>query len=105
MIKLTITEIKQYFDRQIFNRGNDYFKSLKVSGLILRGNTLSGNVNGSGANKYKVEIYFGISGIIEKMICSCPYEYNCKHEAAALIHFIRIGPQKTIKNEMKNPLF
>lgn len=92
MSKPAITEktIRTLVDAKIFARGVEYYHSGMVSGLTLRGNTLTADVHGSDFAPYEIRIDLHGDGIGYAQ-CSCPYEdYGyCKHIVAVLLKFAK----------------
>ncbi|MBA2840711.1 hypothetical protein HNP87_001243 [Methanococcus maripaludis] len=66
------------YDEMVRERGKEYFLKNMVKYCVKRGNTLHGTVYGG--NKYitKVDLKTNTG------ICTCPYQYNCKHAYALL---------------------
>jgi hypothetical protein len=89
--------VRDWFDRTTFERGDDYERRGKVRDLSLEtkdtGLALSASVRGSSGSIYQVDIDL----ILDRhrldcdCICSCPVEVDCKHAAATLLHAIRRG--------------
>lgn len=76
----------EYFNRDVLDRGYDYYISNMITEINLVKNRLKAKVDGSGYIPYDVEIKFNDTGEITSLYCSCPYAYdaNCKHMAAVL---------------------
>ena len=74
---------KQYFPTQILERGYNYYKLDAVE--IINSSKCHIDANVEGYNLYKLRITFENDNIMS-MFCSCPYEGNCKHLAAALYY-------------------
>lgn len=76
----------EYFNRDVLDRGYDYYISNRITEINLVKNRLKAKVDGSGYVPYDVEIKFNDTEDITSMYCSCPYAYddNCKHMVAVL---------------------
>lgn len=98
--------LSYYFEKNIIERGKEYFKNSMVSDIVLKENVLTSIVEGSGNNRYKVIIEFDTvnSLKINSISCTCPYGRNCKHAVATLLYFFSFGPDQEIQEEIKNPL-
>lgn len=74
-------------DRSI-RRGQDYFRSGAVETLVLRGNELEADVQGTALRPYRVGIEFDAEGVADAT-CTCPYDYGgwCKHIVATLLAY------------------
>jgi uncharacterized Zn finger protein len=82
-------DVKRLCSERVFERGKKYFISRRVSNIIVRDGTLSGEVEGSETRNYVVRIkYENKYGLIPK--CSCPFDIEefCKHSIAVLLHWI-----------------
>lgn len=88
-IKATEATMRRYADSQSLQRGLEYYHEGAVDNLIVRGNTLSAEVEGSEPEPYTVQITFGPG---DKVIaeCTCPYEWGgwCKHIVAAMYAYL-----------------
>lgn len=84
--KLSKTFIREHSSSQSYERGEAYYQGGAVSSLILRGNTLNGEVEGSEYQPYRVSLSFDDGGI-RGANCSCPYDWGgwCKHIIAVLL--------------------
>ncbi|MGJ7920784.1 SWIM zinc finger family protein [Neobacillus sp. LXY-4] len=83
---MMLTDLEQYFDDRILQRGIDYFDKNKVRDLEKTGdNHYRAKVAGS--EVYAVELGLSDSGKIISSYCDCPYAYDhyCKHQAAVLL--------------------
>ena len=83
-------DFNQIFGAKAYGRGKKYFQSCHVLGMELDKNKyyLKGEVLGSGAHRYTVNITIWPDTPEEELIegyCSCPMEYNCKHVCAVLL--------------------
>jgi uncharacterized Zn finger protein len=76
--------IKRNTISESFSRGKEYYRQGAVSSLVVRGQTLIAEVEGS--ELYDVQIEFNANTILEAE-CSCPYDWGgwCKHIVAALL--------------------
>jgi len=70
----------------IFQRGQSYYRSQAVVGMVQRGTLLQAEVEGSADEPYAVSVTLGAGGI-ESVMCSCPFEHGatCKHVVAVLL--------------------
>ncbi|MBA2862355.1 SWIM zinc finger domain-containing protein [Methanococcus maripaludis] len=66
------------YDEMVQERGKEYFLKNMVKYCIKRGDTLHGTVYGSDRYITKVDLKTNTG------ICTCPYQYNCKHAYALL---------------------
>ena len=84
--KLSQVNISHHASKQSFERGQGYYRNGSVGCVIQRGNVLSGEVEGSDVEPYRIRIDFDQGGIT-KASCSCPYDYEgwCKHIVATLL--------------------
>lgn len=81
--------MKRLCSKQVFERGQGYFRQGRVSNTQAHGLTLRGEVEGSEPRKYKVKIEYEKEGrLILK--CTCPFDLEefCKHSIALLLHWI-----------------
>jgi uncharacterized Zn finger protein len=83
---LTEATIRAHSAPESFSRGQAYYRNGAVSGLMLRGNELHAEVEGSQYTPYRVRIAFDQGGVATAS-CSCPYDWGgwCKHIVAALL--------------------
>jgi uncharacterized Zn finger protein len=81
--------IRQCANAASYARGQDYYRSGSVSGLVQRGETLEAEVEGSSYTPYAVRI-MAPSGTAIEATCTCPYDYAgwCKHIVAVLLAYI-----------------
>ncbi len=84
--RITEAIIRQHTSSQTYQRAENYFHSGAVLSLQLRGNVLSGQVEGSQYYPYRVQVLMDEGGVIEA-VCDCPYDWGgwCKHIAAILL--------------------
>ena len=101
-----IRKYGKYFNETIKQRGLEYYKNNKVVICQKINNKYIAKVTGSNYNYHKVTIEF-IDGDIN-MSCTCPCDFNCKHEYATLItiknHDYQIVHLKTKIKCKKEPL-
>ena len=101
-----IRKYGKYFTETIKQRGLEYYKNNKVVICQKINNKYIAKVTGSNYNYHKVTIEF-IDGDIN-MSCTCPCDFNCKHEYATLITIKNRGYQiihlKTKIKRKKEPL-
>ena len=72
------------FNYQIRDRGEEYYNCGNVKHVYKTGNKYTASVSGSGDKEYDVEITVDDQDLAEYE-CSCPCEFNCKHEYAVLM--------------------
>ena len=89
MPKLSEAVIRRYTTESSFQRGYSYYKQGAVLSVILRGNQLTAEVEGSQYEPYRVRITLEADGIADAY-CSCPYDWGgyCKHIVAVLLTYI-----------------
>jgi uncharacterized Zn finger protein len=87
---LSESTIRTHSSSESFSRGQSYYRKGAVSGLMLRGNELQAEVEGSEYAPYRVRITFDQGGVTAAT-CSCPYDWGgwCKHIVAALLASLR----------------
>lgn len=105
---------KRVFPSKIWNRGDIYYRSGRVSEFIMKDGNYICTVNGSDRYEVMLEIF---DHRILDMYCDCPYAEDgnyCKHMAAAVMKldadgFIRpdgrISKPKVAKNEWEKLVF
>ena len=92
-----LNEIKEHFDPRIWKRGKDYFQTGRIISLEYRQTTFYFVIKGSGRSRYQVELNKDIFIGQVDGYCPCPYDYECKHLAAAaqavynVGHYLRTG--------------
>ena len=94
---MKIPSLKNNFGSEILKRGYDYYKQGRVKNMIIDGKKIKATVIGS--RNYRVTV--NISDNDFK--CTCPYEFNCKHEAAVLYSLrenINFDTTSNLKNEL-----
>jgi uncharacterized Zn finger protein len=80
--------IRSGASEESFARGVQYYHDGLVESLILRGDRLSAEVQGSDEYPYVVTAHIA-GGAIQSASCTCPYDWGgwCKHIVAALLAF------------------
>jgi len=80
------TAIRQQTTAESFSRGEEYHRQGRVISLVLRGDVLQAEVEGSQYEPYRVHVTFDEGGITSA-VCDCPYDWGgwCKHIAATLL--------------------
>ena len=80
-------DLRHHFDAGTYQRGQDYARKGKVLAAHWENDKLIGEVDGSGAERYRQTIRVGhkSQGIAIQGSCSCPVSYNCKHVVAVLL--------------------
>jgi SNF2 family DNA or RNA helicase len=89
---LTPDMIRQAATSAIFARGDNYFRSGRVSECIeVEPGVVEGMVRGSGRNLYSTKIDFTDDRL--RADCSCPYGWHdvCKHAVALGLEYIRLS--------------
>ncbi|MCK4299164.1 MAG: SWIM zinc finger family protein, partial [Planctomycetes bacterium] len=83
---LSEAAVRQQATAESFRRGENYYRQGAVVSLVLRGNVLQTEVEGSQYEPYRVRVSFDEGGITSA-VCSCPYDWGgwCKHIVAALL--------------------
>ncbi len=97
--KFTEGMIRQYASDQSFRRGEAYYNSGSVLSLVVRGDVIQAEVEGSQYSPYRVLITFDVGGITNAL-CDCPYDWGgwCKHVVGVLLACIH-EPEKIEKRE------
>ncbi|HVG00777.1 MAG TPA: SWIM zinc finger family protein [Chloroflexia bacterium] len=87
--EITEEQVQLIATPKSFERGSDYLEQGAVLSLILRGNRLFAEVQGSDYDPYRVAIELRKSGIAGAT-CTCPYEFGgaCKHIVATLLAYV-----------------
>lgn len=80
---------------KVFQRAKDYAEGRVVRDLVLRGNMLTAQVDGSDWQPYRVLITFDAHTVTDAS-CTCPYDWGgwCKHIGAVLLTVLA-RPQET----------
>lgn len=85
------------FNETIKQRGLNYFENGKVKLCLKNNNIYYAKIEGN--ETYKVKIQFLFGEII--MSCTCPCDFHCKHEYAALLSIITHNYKKiTLKRKI-----
>ncbi|MEM7735555.1 MAG: SWIM zinc finger family protein [Deinococcota bacterium] len=102
---LNLQYIRNLFGSTIFERGQTYFKTGRVSKLSLAGTKLTASVQGSDIQPYNVTITLrdeGSASKVDRASCTCPYEREfggyCKHIAAVLLKYHHEGVEEDSSN-------
>lgn len=90
---LSEAQIRQHASAESFARGVDYERRGAVGPLVLRGNLLQAEVEGSAYEPYRVTVSLDAGGVYAAS-CSCPYDWGglCKHIVATLLVYIHAAP-------------
>lgn len=90
---LSEAQIRQHACAESFARGVDYERRGAVGPLVLRGDLLHAEVEGSEYEPYRVTVSFDAGGV-RAASCSCPYDWGglCKHIVATLLAYIHAPP-------------
>lgn len=90
---LSEVQIRQHASAESFARGVDYERRGAVGQLVLRGDLLQAEVEGSEYEPYRVTVSLDVGGV-RAASCSCPYDWGglCKHSVAALLAYIHAAP-------------
>lgn len=86
-INLFDGDIDSLFADMIIERGKDYFKNHMIHNCEKSNSRYIAYVQGTNfSTEYKVVIFINKDNEITNMECNCPYQNNCKHEYATLLH-------------------
>ncbi len=94
MLKITQTEIKDFFPTKIFQRGKNYFNQSHVLDFKKSGTDkkvkIRAEVEGSEDYNYlvNIELQHSNGGLLLKQNCTCPMRGDCKHVVASLLTYI-----------------
>ena len=94
---MKIPSLKNNFSKEILERGLSYYKQGRVKNLIIDGNKAKAAVIGN--RNYRVTINLADGNFK----CTCPYEFNCKHEVAVL-YSLRENKNFDTINDLTNEL-
>jgi uncharacterized Zn finger protein len=85
----TNSTIRDHATSKSFERGEGYFWQGAVGALVVRGERLEGEVEGSQYEPYRVQVSFDQAGITDTY-CTCPYDWGgwCKHIVAVLLAYL-----------------
>ena len=74
---------------EVMRRGREYHRQGAVASLVLRGDALEAEVEGSEPEPYAVHAVIGACDITSAT-CTCPYDFGgwCKHILAALLAYL-----------------
>jgi len=81
--KNLLQEIKESFEDRIWKRGRGYLEDGHIVSMNYRQGTFHFRIEGSGRTKYEIDINQDIFIGVVDGYCTCPYDYECKHLAAA----------------------
>lgn len=87
MSSISDATIRAGASSQSFDRGSSYFRSGAVHDIEKRGDLISGRVEGSDYEPYRVAVTVGEDGQVASASCTCPYDWGgyCKHVVAVLL--------------------
>ena len=90
------------FEYVIKKRGEDYYDCKKVQSCLKSNNKYYAKVLGSNSTNYNVEIE--LDEIEPKYSCTCPCDFNCKHEYAVLLaiknkHYCEVKLKGNVKKK------
>lgn len=103
-------DIKSDCDHGSFQRGENYFRSGRVSSVRVeqefedRGIAISGSVSGRYQYEQNIEIIRDSRFVSIDGDCSCPVGYNCKHVVAVLFSYLEKNRQDTELASKKKPI-
>lgn len=85
----TNSMLRDHATAKSFERGEGYFWQGAVGVLVVRGERLEGEVEGSQYEPYRVQVSFDQAGITDTY-CTCPYDWGgwCKHIVAVLLAYL-----------------
>lgn len=88
MARPIVTEIDllRYISETIIQRGKQYYRDGAVESMVLRGDVLMGEVQGSEIAPYLVSCTLTDTGITQT-VCTCPYGAWCKHVVALCLAY------------------
>jgi uncharacterized Zn finger protein len=89
---MKIPSLKNNFDREILERGYDYYKEGRIKNLIVDGKKVKAVVIGN--RNYRVAIDLAKNNFK----CTCPCDFNCKHAAAVLYELRENNEVETVDN-------
>jgi uncharacterized Zn finger protein len=90
---LSEAQIRQHATEESFTRGARYEQRGAVGPLVLRGDLLQAEVEGSEYAPYRVTVSLDAGGV-RAASCSCPYDWGgwCKHIVATLLAYAHAAP-------------
>ncbi len=84
---LTWYDIEEWTEEKIFSRGRNYQRQGRVSDLaVTDDHGLIAWVEGT--RRYATKVVMGKGGLLES-ICTCPYQFDCKHGVAVVIEYLK----------------
>jgi len=97
--------LSEYATHRSIERGKDYFRSGAVETLVLRGDELEADVQGTAPRPYRVWIEFDAGGVADAT-CTCPYDYGgwCKHIVATLLAYAKQPGEVDIRSPLAETL-
>lgn len=100
-VDLTWDDIEEWTGSQIASRGKKYQRDKRVSELAATGDgSLVAWIEGSKMYATKVSIK---KNELPESICTCPYEFDCKHGVAVVLEYIeRIKTNKSVPKTGKD---
>jgi uncharacterized Zn finger protein len=98
---LTWRDLEEWAGSRILNRGIRYHQQGRVSELSILGkDALLAYVHGS--DKYVTKVIMSENELPES-ICSCPYEFDCKHGVAVVLEYLhRVEKNQSIPKTKKD---
>ena len=97
---LTWSDLEEWAGARILNRGIRYQQQGRVSELCILGkDALLAYVQGS--ERYVTKVTMDEDGLPES-ICSCPYEFDCKHGVAVVIEYLDLVEKNQSVPKAKN---
>ena len=100
-------DIARNLEPRFVRRGYDYFSQGKVLRVLHpEPHRLKGWVEGSGRQRYEVDVHFmpGRQHVIISGECTCPVGYDCKHVAAVLFAALADQPEQKAPRTASDPL-
>lgn len=90
MTILNARQLREFFDDATISRGVSYVHQHKVLEASIVEQTanyakLTGKVEGSNKQKYRVQVAIDLIDLDVEADCSCPVGYNCKHAVAVIL--------------------
>jgi uncharacterized Zn finger protein len=90
MLELTEEKLEKIGHEHTRAAGMAYFREGRVKNPMVWGNTLWGEIAGSGPENYKIRVEIGKEGKEFKSYCTCPYGGRyCKHAFAILYTWVK----------------
>lgn len=91
--------LENNFESKIIYRGEEYYYQNMVKSVIWNRDSLEVQIVGTDIYLVTINIK---RGKIDRFSCSCPYEYHCKHEVAAIIYLYENLHEINQSNETEN---